>query len=246
MTTGKGKSIAILQSNYIPWKGYFDIMAAVDEFVIYDEVQFTRRDWRNRNKIVQHGQVHWLTIPVLTRGSFHMAIDQVRIADPNWSQKHWTTLRHAYSKAPYFELVGPVLEDIYRRAGECQLLTEVNEILLRGIATLLGITTPMSRSQSVPRKSDSPTARLVEICLARNARDYLSGPAAQAYIDQQQFDAVGIRLFYADYSGYQEYSQGTAQFDHGVSIVDLLMRCGPAAINHLKSSHAREKFCRPS
>lgn len=240
------KSIAILQSNYIPWKGYLDIIAAVDEFVIFDEVQFTRRDWRNRNKIVIAGKIHWLTIPVLTRGAFEIPINKVRVADATWARKHWTSICHAYGKARHFKTVAPALEDLYDRAGALEMLTEVNELMLKGIAGLIGLSTPMSRSDVVPRSTEDPTARLVELCAATGATDYLSGPAAKAYIKKPLFDAANIALHFADYSGYPEYDQQMTPFEHGVSAVDLLMRCGPAAIDHLKTTRARDTFCRPA
>ncbi|MET3889533.1 hypothetical protein ABIE41_000609 [Bosea sp. OAE506] len=223
------KTIAILQSNYIPWKGYFDIVSAVDEFLIFDDVQFTKRDWRNRNLIVQDGKLLWLTIPVNTKGAFHASIADVTIAEPNWARKHWMSIVHAYRKAPYYGEIGPQLETLYSEAGKFERLTDVNLHFIRGLTTMIGLSTTFLRTDIVPRQAADPTGRLVEICVARQASLYLSGPAAKSYIEQPQFDAAHVDVVYANYAGYPVYDQAMEPFEQGVSIIDTLMRCGPAS-----------------
>ena len=240
------KTVAILQSNYIPWKGYFDIIAAVDEFLIFDEVQYTRRDWRNRNKIVQGAEPIWLSIPVATKGKYNSPVRDMFIADKSWARKHWMSIRHAYSKAAYFDDVGPVLEAIYERAAGLERLTEVNLLFLQQLVEFLNVETTILTTDAIARTTEDATERLVEICTARNAKAYLSGPAARAYIVKSQFDKSGIELLYADYGGYQEYEQGTATFEHGVSILDLLFRFGREARSHLKSISRPSQFMVPA
>jgi hypothetical protein len=240
--TGPEKSIAILQSNYVPWKGYFDLIAAVDEFLIFDEVQYTRRDWRNRNKIVVQGTVKWLTIPVQTKGRFFGPIEEIETDGHDWAEQHWKTIVHAYRRAAYFAEYQPVLEATYRKAASLIRLTEINELFLRTLTGLLDIPTPITRANVVPRTTQLPTDRLVEICLGRHASEYVSGPAARAYIEAEKFSRAGVALKYADYSGYPAYEQHATAFEHGVSILDVLMRCGPAARGHLKSPSHRESF----
>lgn len=236
------KTLVILQSNYLPWKGYFDLMAASSEFVVFDEVQFTRRDWRNRNRIVLGGRLHWLTLPVQAKGNYLAPIDQIEIADRGWAEKHWTTIRHAYAKAPHFAKIGPALEQTYVNATELTRLSDVNALFLERLAGLLGIEARMVSSSSIPRTTPDPTERLIEICQARGATHYLSGPAARAYIKKNFFDDAGISLSYANYAGYPTYDQGTETFEHGVSIVDTLMRCGSTAKSHLKSLSRTDTF----
>ena len=233
----RAKAIAVLQSNYIPWKGYFDIVAAVDAFLIFDDAQFTRRDWRNRNKIIINGKPHWLTIPVASKGQFEAPIREIEVSDTSWAEKHWRSIANAYAKAPFFSLYAPVLQQAYEQAAELRQLTEINELLLRRIARVLDLTTTFERTETVPRQAATPTGRLVEICVANHASVYISGPAARDYIETEQFDRAGIALRYADYSGYPVYEQNAEPFEHGVSIIDLLMRCGPDARSHLKSVH---------
>jgi hypothetical protein len=246
MTHGRGKSIAILQSNYIPWKGYFDIIAAVDEFVIFDEVQFTRRDWRNRNRIVNHGRIQWLTIPVATKGAFDSAVCDIEVVASDWADRHWSTLRHAYGKAPHFHHYAPALERAYAEAARLTLLSAINRHFLKTLCQFLDLATPLLSSSDVPREAANPTARLVEICKARRADRYVSGPAARAYIDPAMFSTAGIALAYADYAGYPTYVQGTAAFEHGVSMLDVLMRLGPDSRRHLKSLRPGAEFLEPA
>lgn len=229
------KTIAILQSNYIPWKGYFDIIAAVDEFLIFDEAQFTRRDWRNRNKIVLDGSLHWLTIPVVSKGKYHSPIDEMEVSDKGWAEKHWRSIRHAYGKAPFFALYGPVLEECYTQAATLDLLTEINELFLRRVSATLELPTEFRRTKEVARHSTTPTGRLVEICKGREADVYISGPAARDYIQPAEFEAAAVLLRYANYEGYPAYQQASQSFEHGVSIIDTLMQCGPQTRSHLKS-----------
>ena len=236
------KTIVILQSNYIPWKGYFDLMAAADEFLIFDEVQFTRRDWRNRNKIVVDGAMRWLSIPVQSKGLFEAPINEMQLVNSHWCRSHLETIRQAYRRSPGFASVAPVLEAAYREAAGLTLLTQVNELFLRRVGQLLGLETPLLRAEeAAPRVSPDPTGRLVEICRARGATRYLSGPAGRAYLDAGLFEAAGIALCFADYSGYRPYPQCLSTFEHGVSMLDVLFQCGPAAArDQLKSIADRD------
>lgn len=240
------KTLVILQSNYLPWKGYFDLMAVADEFVLFDEVQFTRRDWRNRNRIVLDGKLHWLTVPVQAKGNYQAPIRDIEVADPDEAAKHWATVRHAYRKAPYFDEISDTLEQPFSEATSLKRLSAVNRLFLMKLAGLLGIATPFVESTVVPRTTDDPTERLIEICQGRGATHYVSGPAARAYIDRSRFEAAGIELSYANYEGYPVYDQGGGAFEHGVSVIDLLMRVGPAARAHLKSLRDRSSFLVPA
>lgn len=241
-----GKTIVILQSNYIPWKGYFDLIAVADEFLLFDEVQFTKNDWRNRNRVVLDGKLHWLTVPVRTAGQFGQAIETVEVSNHDWSRAHWETLQQAYRRAPFFKSIGPPLEEAYRAASGYTRLSEINEHFLRTLASLLDISTPIMPAGIVPRTSHDPTERLLEICRARGATAYVTGPAARSYLDESAFGRAGVALIYADYAGYPVYAQGRQPFEHGVSIVDLLMQCGAQARNHLKAVSDRSALLRPA
>jgi hypothetical protein len=220
------KRLVLLQSNYIPWKGYFDLIAAADEFVIFDEVQFTKNDWRNRNRITLNGKLHWLTIAIKTSGAAKQSIQSATVSGPDWSRVHWETLRQAYRKTVYFDEIAHSLENAYSRAAALDRLTEINELFLRTICEILGITTKIIRGDIVERAAKTPTQRIVEICKERGATEYLSGPAARVYLEEDLLRDAGLTLQFADYSDYPIYTQQMPNFEHGVSIVDALFQCG--------------------
>src|SRR5262245_47125814 len=200
------RRIAVVQSSYIPWKGYFDLIAAVDEFVLYDDAQYTRRDWRNRNQIKTARGLQWLTIPVNVKGNYRAAIKDITVAQPSWASRHWKAITHSYARAPAFGEVAGRLEALYAEAARLSRLSEVNFAFIQGVCRLLGITTRLSWSMeydTVPGQ----TARLVSLCQQTGTREYLSGPTARTYLDEGMFEAAGIRVIYADYSGYPEYRQ---------------------------------------
>jgi WbqC-like protein family len=235
---------AIVQSNYIPWKGYFDMINHVDEFVLLDEVQFTRRDWRNRNRIKTATGPRWLTIPVETKGRFDQRIDETRIADASWAQSHWSAIAQAYRQAPHFDLIAAELQPLYASFG-AEFLSDVNLSLLRLACRLLRIDTPISHSTDY-QTGDDRSQRLLDICLATGAAEYVSGPAAGDYLDVSRFDAAGVSVKWFDYADYPEYPQLHGAFEHGVSVVDLLFCAGPDARNFLNTTRHSDAATRPA
>jgi hypothetical protein len=229
--------VAIVQSNYIPWKGYFDLINLVDEFILYDDRQFTRRDWRNRNMVKTAQGLRWLTIPVRVKGRFEQRIDETQISERDWADTHWKTITHAYAAAPFFKEYRDTFAAVYASSGE-ELLSAVNRRFLELICDKLGIGTPLRWSTDYPTTGDR-TERLVNLCRLAGATEYLSGPAARAYIDAALFEAAGITLLYMDYTGYPEYPQLHGTFEHGVSAIDLLFNTGPEAPRFMKSFGAQ-------
>jgi WbqC-like protein family len=228
-----GTRVAIIQSNYIPWKGYFDILNFVDEFVIYDSVQYTRRDWRNRNRIKTPQGLLWLTIPVEVRGNYLQCIAETRVSDPRWAHRHWRTLSQNYAHAPFFDEYRLWLEELYLGSDDV-LLSAINERFIRGICEVLGITTRISLSR-VKEPDGEKTERLVRLCQRAGATEYVSGPAGQSYIEEERFARAGIAVTYVDYSGYPEYPQLYPPFEPEVSILDLILNAGPHARRYMKS-----------
>lgn len=222
--------VAIIQSNYIPWKGYFDIIRDVDTFVFLDDVQFTVRDWRSRNRVKTKDGLKWLTVPVGADTS--RLIHEVAIADDRWQRQHWRIIEQNYAKAPYFSHYRELFEEFY--CGRTWTsLSEMNQYLTRRIANeCLGITTAFRDSREFTvegRKLD----RLLDLVRQAGATTYLSGPSARDYIDDARFEQAGIALEYKDYSGYPEYPQMHPPFEHAVSILDLLFNVGPDATHYL-------------
>lgn len=227
------RKVAISQSNYIPWKGYFDSINMVDEFMLYDDMQYTRRDWRNRNKIKTKEGAKWLSVPVEVKGKYFQKINETLISDPKWGQDHWNSILHNYSKAPYFKDYKDIFEPLYLNSQEDHL-SLVNYNFIKAICDILGITTKISWSSSYELKEDR-NERLVDLCIKTGATDYFSGPAAKAYMDEQLFAQSNIQVHYYDYSGYPEYNQLHGEFDHAVSILDLLFCEGPDAKKYMKT-----------
>lgn len=231
------RRIAIVQSSYIPWKGYFDLIAGADEFVLLDEVQYTRRDWRNRNLIRSGTGVTWLTIPVNVKGRYHQRIDETTIADRAWASRHWQTIAQAYRRAPHFALYEERLSELYARASEIAHLSHVNRLFIDGICELLGVATPIRWSTEFVTRDDR-VDRLLDICIATGATRYLSGPSARTYLDEARFAASGVGIDYMDYTGYPEYEQLHPGFEHGVTVIDLLLNAGPDAHQYMKMAPA--------
>ncbi|MBZ9601968.1 WbqC family protein [Phyllobacterium chamaecytisi] len=230
------KKVAILQSNYIPWKGYFDLIAAVDEFIIYDEMQYTRRDWRNRNQIKTPQGMQWLTIPVKVKGKYLQTIRDTEIEGSEWAVSHWRSLTTNYKKAPYFDEVAALLEPIYLR-GNHNFLSPLNREFMEITCHYLGITTRITDSSNY-HLVDGKTERLADLCMQAQATEYVSGPAARDYIDENVFRERSLKLTWFDYSGYPEYPQLWGPFTHYVSIVDLLFNRGSEAPQYMR--HVRK------
>ena len=226
------KRVAILQSNYIPWKGYFDLIASVDEFILYDDMQYTRQDWRNRNQVKTPQGAQWLTVPVKSKGKFRQSIREVEIAGHQWAEKHWKTLNQNYLRSLYFQEVSSFLEPTFLQHRHTHL-SQLNRELIETVCRYLGITTKISNSWNYTLV-EGKTERLVDICVQAGANEYISGPAAKGYIDQALFAEENIKLDWFDYSGYREYPQLWGAFLHSVTILDLLFNCGPTASQHMK------------
>ena len=227
------KKVAILQSNYIPWKGYFDIINSVDEFIIYDDAQFTRRDWRNRNLIKSRQGLIWLTIPVETKGKQLQKINETKIANSYWAKKHWNAIKLNYSKAAYFKSFSSIFEDAYLNT-EFKFLSDVNYHFIQIINKCLEIKTKISNTNQFKIEGNK-TEKLVAICKQANATEYLSGPAAKNYLETDLFEQENIKVSWIDYSGYPEYTQLHPPFYHEVSILDLIFNEGVNTFRYMKS-----------
>lgn len=228
------KSVVITQSNYIPWRGYFDQIRFADSLVFFDDAQFTRRDWRNRNKIKTAHGLLWLTVPVEVKGKFSQSIKNTRVADKSWADKHLKSIQAAYGKAPYWKEVFPVLEEGYARASRFDFLSEVNFCLIQTINSFLNIKTPISRSSDYTL-TEGKNERLASICQQLGATHYLSGPTAKNYLDPAVFAEHGITVQYFDYNDYPDYPQLHGEFEGAVSMVDLLFNVGSSATSFMKT-----------
>lgn len=226
------KKVAIFQSNYIPWKGYFDMMASVDEFILFDDMQYTRRDWRNRNQIKTPQGVQWLTVPVLVKGRYHQTIRDTEIDGVGWAAAHWKALEQNYRRAPHFSDIADWLKPLYLEETFTHL-SRMNRRFIEAVCRYLGIRTAITHSWDYTLV-DGKTERLADLCVQAGATEYISGPAAKDYVDETVFSNLGIRLTWFDYTGYPEYQQLWGDFAHGVTVLDLLFNCGKDAPRYMR------------
>ena len=226
------KKVAILQSNYIPWKGYFDMIAAVDEFILYDDMQYTRRDWRNRNQIKTPQGVQWLTVPVQAKGKYHQKIKDTELNGSDWASTHWNTLTQNYRRADHYDEIATWLEPLYLN-GVYTHLSQLNRCFIEAVCDYLNINTVISNSWDY-ELHEGKSERLADLCAQAGGTEYISGPAAKDYIEESVFTDQGIKLTWFDYSDYPEHPQLWGDFTHGVTILDLLFNCGKDTSNYMK------------
>lgn len=223
----------ILQPSYIPWRGYFDQIHRADVFVFYDDVQYDKHGWRNRNRIKTHQGGQWLTIPVHSQGVVveNTPINEVEIAwQQSWSERHLRALQQAYSKAPYYKTYAPWLEEVYARRPI--RLADFTIPLTIELAQKLGIRHTRFLRSSELKASGQKTDRLIQILTQLEVTHYISGPSARSYIEEEKFQAAGITLEYMEYN-YPEYPQLYPPYDPFVTILDLLFMTGPEAPRHI-------------
>jgi len=175
----------------------------------------------------------WLTVPVHTKGKHLQKINETLISDSNWGKKHWNTITLNYSKAPYFKTFAPLFEETYLNT-KFDYLSEVNNRFIQIINGFLGINTKITQSTQYQIES-TRTEKLVSICKQTGATEYLSGPAAKNYLDEERFKQENIKVTWIDYSAYPEYSQLYPPFVHQVSILDLIFNEGKNATRMMKN-----------
>lgn len=213
--------VVVLQSNYLPWRGYFDLIHDADLFVYYDEVQYTKNDWRNRNRICSKNGLQWLTIPI-AKAAVKQKISEVTLPDARWQTDHFKSLYFAYKPAPFFHQLEPLLHEVYEQT-QWTSLAALNRHLTERISRLIGIQTRFADSKEFVAEGNRVN-RLVNLLKTVGATEYISGPSARDYLSgsEQLFAEAGIKLTYKDYSGYPSYRQLAEPFEPAVSVVDLV------------------------
>ncbi|QNP29982.1 WbqC family protein [Cylindrospermopsis curvispora] len=227
------KKIAIVQSNYIPWKGYFDLINSVDEFILFDDMQYTKRDWRNRNKIKTNKGLTWLTIPVQVKGKYYQKIKDTEVSDVNWRHEHWKSITYNYTRSNYFKTYQNTFESLYLNCQDIYL-SQINYQFIVNICEILGVRTKISWSMDYDIV-EGKTERLISLCEQAGGTEYISGPSARDYIDANLFQSSNIKLSYIDYSNYPEYHQLFPPFEHGVSVIDLIFNEGENAKKYMNT-----------
>tara|TARA_B100001996_G_scaffold103079_1_gene77409 strand:+ start:4610 stop:5290 length:681 start_codon:yes stop_codon:yes gene_type:complete len=219
---------AISQSNYIPWKGYFQLIFEADIFIFYDTVDFTKRDWRNRNQIMTPHGLHWLTIPISSKRG--MAIEEIILPQGPWRRNHLETIRRNYSKFPYLQDVMDLLSPVFNNE-DITHLSEFNQTIIRRISEYLEIDTVFYNASEFNVNGER-VDRLIRLCEKVGANTYLSGPAAKNYITNE-FDKKSLNLKWMEYGPYETYEQYGEEFSHHISIVDTIASLGKSSIKHI-------------
>lgn len=224
--------VGIIQSCYIPWRGFFDFIDNVELFILYDDVKYSHGSWRNRNQVKNDSGLRWLTVPVMA-GATDLPIDQVFIgkAVKPWDQLHHRLLKESLGITPYFKEAMTLWEHSIN--ANDKYLSNLNERLIRNICSYLHISTTIVRSRDFACQGEK-TVRLIDLLKKVGATSYLSGPAAKDYLDEDAFRQAGIGLSYKTYD-YDPYPQQWGDFEGAVTVLDLIANCGPDSINHLKS-----------
>ncbi|MFL5730544.1 MAG: WbqC family protein [Cytophagaceae bacterium] len=226
----ESKTVVILQSNYIPWKGYFDLINLADEFIFYDDVQYTTADWRNRNRIKTPDGLRWLTIPV--GDDINRNVNEVEFAGQGWKRKHKDILIQHYRYAKHFPSYRFLLDMLYD--NQINNLSAYNQYTIREICKALHVSTRFSNSTDYKRE-EGKTGRLVGMLKQAEATHFICGPAARSYLDEEMIRQAGIHLSYFDYSGYPQYPQLYGDFSHEVSALDLIFNMGDESARYLKT-----------
>ena len=225
--------LAIIQPSYIPWKGYFEIIKDSDIFVFLDNVQYTVRDWRNKNFIKGPNGLIPLIVPV--KGGRDQLIRDARIDNFwHWQYKHRESLIHSYSHAPYFKKYFFLVEEIYVN-NKWEHLSELDTFIIKELAQILDLNTEFHYASDIGI-DDRKTQLIMSMCDHFNSEIYISGPRAQAYVEKDLLDKTGIEIIYKDYANYRKYPQLFGPFVHGVSILDTLFNCGEDTLRYILSS----------
>jgi len=225
-----GHTVAIIQSSYIPWKGYFDIIHDVDEFIFLDDVQYTIRDWRTRNRIKTANGMIWLTVPA--GSDRNRLICDVALDDSSWQERHWKSIVHSYSRAPYFRQYAEFFETFYRGRSWSNL-SEMNRAITQRIAhELLGLQTIFTDSRAYASQG-AKQDKIIDLLRLSEADCYISGPSAAGYLEPEKFEELGVNLVFKDYSDYPQYEQLYPPFEHAVSIMDLIFNTGSNATDYI-------------
>jgi WbqC-like protein family len=219
-------TLVVLQPSYLPWLGYFDQMRRADFFVWYDDVQFDKNGWRNRNRIKGPKGPLWLTVPVRHKGRALQPINAVEIDDhQSWRRKHLLSVEQLYARAPFCETILPRLAQILNQPWD--RLVDLDIAATDWMAGELAIDTPRFRASQLNVEGDR-NGRLIDLCRHFRATRYLSGDSARDYLDVGRFQAAGIEVIWHSYQ-HPSYPQLHGDFVPYLSAVDLLLNVGPTA-----------------
>ncbi|MBV6478494.1 MAG: hypothetical protein HGGPFJEG_01249 [Ignavibacteria bacterium] len=214
-----------MQPFYLFLRKHFHLIQKSDIYVFMDDTQFVKNGHHNRNRIKGKSGYIWLTVPVLQKGRYGQKINEVMIDNhTDWKKKHWLSIQHCYSKAPYFKEYSDFFEDCFKKDWE--KLSDLNIYLIENISLFLGIkNTKFKILSSMNITTEDPTQRLIDICEKLNADNFFIGTRAKDYMDDNKWLNTNVRLNYFE-PVYNEYPQLFGDFLENCSIIDLLFNAG--------------------
>ena len=223
--------VVILQPSYLPWLGYFAQIQRSDVFVVYDDVQYDKHGWRNRNRIKTPHGIQWLTVPILTKGQNWLTNREAKINNAiDWRKKHLASIRQNYSKAPYFSDYIGIFDMLYILSWDS--LLDLDMAIINALCNMLGLKREIIFSSNLGVEGET-IERLIAICHHLGANIFYEGSAGRNYIDEKIFTDAGITLEYQDYN-HPVYQQLHGGFESHLSVIDLLFNCGPSSLEVLK------------
>lgn len=223
--------IGILQPGYLPWLGFFEQLYRSDIFVIYDDVQYDKGSWRNRNRIKTANGIQWLTVPVRFDFSDRPLVNQVSIDNAvDWRKKHASSIRQNYGRTPFFARYWPLFEEAFDRQWD--FLIDLDLYFIERLATCLGLADRRIILSSSLNLDGDRIGRLLAVCKHFNADVFYEGAAGRNYIDDQKFMDRGVSVQYQNYQ-HPVYKQLYGEFIPYLSVIDLLFNQGGQSLNVL-------------
>jgi hypothetical protein len=228
--------LAIMQPYFFPYIGYFQLVAAVDRFVFYDDVNFIKNGWINRNRLYLGGAVRYITVP-LSGASPFLKINQVDIQEgEGWRRKLLESVRHSYSKAPYFAEVNALLSDVL--LSQSQKISDMAKQSVIDVSNYLGLQTEFIHSSTgYQNQSLSGAARVLDICAHEQAREYHNPPGGRELYSEEEFAKQGLKLSFIE-PKLPSYKQFSDEFQPGLSILDVLMFNSPETARSMVQGQA--------
>ncbi|WP_333600053.1 WbqC family protein [Flavobacterium sp.] len=215
--------LAVMQPYLFPYIGYFQLINAADKFVVYDDVNFIKQGWINRNSILVGGQAFLFTVPLENQSSFQK-INETFLNQkfyPSWADKFLKTIEQNYKKAPFFTDVFPMLKKILQTENQSIAGLAVSSI--KSVAEYIGIATEfVDSSVNYNNQNLSAQTRVLDICTQEKASQYINLSGGMALYSKSDFSEKGIELQFIQ-SERIEYSQFNDNFVPNLSIIDILM-----------------------
>lgn len=215
------------QPVYLPWIGLFHKIALSDVFCSFDDVQYLKKEWNNRNKIKTVSGPIWLTVPVLSKGHWEKSIGEIEIDNSSdWRRRHWRSIYFNYKNAPYFSRYADYFEDVYKT--DWKYLVDLNETMLKWFLQELRIKVAFCKASTLALEGHK-SALVLDMCKNLGADVYVFGALGRDYAEEDKFAEAGIDVYFQDYR-HPVYPQLFGEFIPYLSVVDLLFHCGERSL----------------